>query len=82
MINYSPPKSNDRRRELVPVVGKMKEVAVVVRKICFTSSMTDADSLGNAGERWSSLLRFIARKIGSGTLVGPGTNKWFLPGAG
>lgn len=35
----------------VPVVGKMKLVAVVVRKICFTSSMTDFESLGNAGER-------------------------------
>jgi hypothetical protein len=69
-------------KQLVPVVGKMKEVAVVVRKICFTSSMTDLESLGKAGERWSSLLRFMARRMGSGTLVGPGTNKWLRPGAG
>jgi hypothetical protein len=35
----------------IPVVGIMKEVALVVPKSCFTSSMTDLESFGKAGER-------------------------------
>src|SRR5256885_4190530 len=52
---------------------------VVVLKACLTSRNTAVESSGNADDRWSSMARSIARRIRSGTFVGPGTNRKLRP---
>jgi hypothetical protein len=44
-------KKKKKKETPLPVVGMMKEVAVVVLKMRLTSSRTDLESVGMAGER-------------------------------
>jgi len=64
----------------VPVAGKMNACPVVVLKTFRRSRNRPVASSGNAEERWSSIARFMARRIRSGTFVGPGTNRKLRPG--
>src|SRR6266705_348447 len=64
----------------VPVAGKMNACPVVVLKTFPRSRNRPVASSGNAEERWSSIARFMARRIRSGTFVGPGTNRKLRPG--
>src|SRR5256886_1316461 len=52
---------------------------VVVLKRFFKSRSSPAVSAGKAEDRWSSMARSIARRIRSGTFVGPGTNRKLRP---
>src|SRR5437016_8451050 len=63
----------------VPVAGKMNAWPVVVLKRFFKSRSSPAVSAGKAEDRWSSMARSIARRIRSGTFVGPGTNRKLRP---
>src|SRR5277367_2852382 len=63
----------------VPEDGNRMGWPVTVLKIGFKPSRQARVRAGKSGERWSSEATDIARKIRSGTLVGPGTNKKFRP---
>src|SRR5205809_8136179 len=57
----------------------MNACPVVVRKTFLRSRNSAAVSVGKAEDRWSSMARSIARRIRSGTFVGPGTNRKLRP---
>ena len=59
----------------VPLAGKMNAWPVVVLKIFLRSWNSGPASPGKSDERWSSMARCMARRIRSGTLVGPGTKR-------
>src|SRR5207245_7820702 len=64
----------------VPVAGKRNACPVVVLNTFRRSRNSPVASSGNAEERRSSMARSMARRIRSGTLVGPGTNRKLRPG--
>src|ERR1700758_2095543 len=63
----------------VPEDGKMKTWPAVVLNTFLRSLRTLVESSGNLEDRWSSIATTMARCTRSGTLVGPGTNRKFLP---
>src|SRR6185437_4263558 len=62
----------------VPEEGKTT-TAPLVRKIRLMPAMADLASSANSGPRWSMVGRSMARRIRSGTLVGPGICRKCLP---
>src|SRR5438128_10160134 len=60
--------------------GEMNACPVVVLKTFRRSRNRLVASSGNVEERGSSIARFMARRIRSGTFVGPGTNRKLRPG--
>src|SRR5579862_2524734 len=63
----------------VPEDGNMNTCPVFVLKTFFRSLRTLRESSGNLDDRWSSIATIMARCTRSGTFVGPGTNRKFLP---
>ena len=63
----------------VPEDGKMKGVPVSVLNTFFRPERQASVSLGNLGERWSSIGTTMARSTRSGMLVGPGTKRPLRP---
>ena len=59
--------------------GKMKARPLVVPKTFGRSASSPLVSAGKADDRWSSCARSIARRIRSGTFVGPGTKRKLRP---
>ena len=64
----------------VPDDGKMNVWPVRVLKTRFRSSNSGSVSSGKVGLRWSSIATCMARRMRSGTLVGPGTCRKWRPG--
>ena len=65
---------------LSPVAGKMKGCPEEVWKSPLRSSRSPCTRYEKPASRWFWPPRTMARWKRSGTLVGPGTNRWFRPG--
>src|SRR6202046_4789459 len=64
----------------VPEEGKRIGLPVVVLNTGFKAFRQVRVSSGKIGDRWSSIATFMARRMRSGTLVGPGTKRKLRPG--